>query len=103
MKHASNVTRLLAYTVAAFSVLAAVATNAQTTKPSDGQPVTWPSVTCKGQPGVCDRQEAKGILFAQPGQTKVVLISHGSQGVDSRMYDYVEQCESSQALGGLAV
>ncbi|MBX3655913.1 MAG: hypothetical protein KF686_17155 [Ramlibacter sp.] len=83
MKQSSNVSRLLAYAVATFSALAALAAHAQTTKPSDGQAVSWPSVTCKGQPGVCDRQEAKGILFAQPGQTKVVLISHGSQGVDS--------------------
>lgn len=90
MRKTFTMSRLFASGVAALSAFAAVAVHAQTTKPSDGLSVKWPTVTCKGQPGVCDRQEGKGILFAQPGQTKIVLISHGSQGVDARMYDYVD-------------
>jgi dienelactone hydrolase len=34
--------------------------------------------------------DAKGLLFVEPGQNKVVLISHGSQGIDARMFDYVK-------------
>lgn len=90
MRRWSNPTRRLVTALATAAAFVANSGYAQTTKPGDGQPVTWPSVTCKGQPVFCDRQDAKGILFAQPGQTKVVLISHGSQGVDSRMYDYVD-------------
>ncbi len=59
-------------------------------KPEQGEKVAWPSVSCVGSPGVCNKFEAQGILFAKPGQKSVVLITHGSQGVDSRMFDYVE-------------
>jgi dienelactone hydrolase len=56
----------------------------------DGETITFPSVVCKGEPTVCERLTARGYLFARPGQKKAVLITHGSQGIDSRMYDYVD-------------
>lgn len=66
------------------------AANAQTAKPDQAEKVTWPAMLCNGQPTVCNPLAGQGFLFAKPGQTKVVMISHGSQGIDSRMYDYVD-------------
>lgn len=63
---------------------------AQTSKPEQAEKVTWPSVVCAGQPTICNKLDGQGFLFTKPGQTKVVMISHGSQGIDSRMYDYVD-------------
>jgi dienelactone hydrolase len=54
------------------------------------EPLSWPSVVCTGSPSVCNRMDAKGLLFAEPGRSKIVLISHGSQGIDARMFDYVK-------------
>lgn len=61
---------------------------AQKAKPDQAEAVTWPSMLCAR--GTCEPMEARGLLFATPGATSVVLISHGSQGVDSRMFDYVD-------------
>jgi dienelactone hydrolase len=63
---------------------------AQTARPEQAEKVSFPSVVCKQDPTVCEKMTGTGYLFARPGQKKVVLISHGSQGVDSRMYDYVD-------------
>ncbi|MES2386171.1 MAG: dienelactone hydrolase family protein [Pseudomonadota bacterium] len=64
--------------------------HAQIARPEQAEKVSWPSMLCAGTPGVCNRLDAQGYLFAAPGAKKVVLISHGSQGIDSRMYDYVD-------------
>jgi dienelactone hydrolase len=63
---------------------------AQTARPNQAQKLAFASVVCRGEPIACERTEVFGLLFAKPGQTRAVLISHGSQGVDSRMYDYVD-------------
>lgn len=62
--------------------------HAQTARPEQAEKVSWPSMLCT--PTACNRLDAQGHLFAAPGAKKVVLISHGSQGIDSRMYDYVD-------------
>lgn len=64
---------------------------AQTARPEQAEKVSWPSMLCAG--GVCNRLAGQGLLFATPGAKKVVLISHGSQGVDSRMFDYVDSLQ----------
>jgi len=66
---------------------------AQTARPELAEKVSWPSIVCGGVPFVCNKLEAQGYLFSQPGQKKVVLISHGSQGIDSRMFDYVDSLQ----------
>lgn len=73
-------------------LLAAAASlaEAQTARPEQAEKVSWPSIACFGQPSACHPLQAQGYLFAQPGQTRVVMISHGSQGIDRRMYDYVD-------------
>lgn len=74
--------------------------NSQTASPSQAERVSWQSIACFGAPFACNRLEAQGFLFTKPGQTNVVMISHGSQGIDSRMYDYVDalQKEGFSAL-----
>lgn len=79
--------RLVAALIACAFALAAQAQNA---RPEQAEKVSFPSVVCKGSPTICDKLTVWGYLFAKPGQKRVVLISHGSQGIDSRMYDYVD-------------
>lgn len=62
--------------------------NAQSARPDQAEKVSWPSMLCT--PTACNRLDGQGLLFASPGVKKVVLISHGSQGIDSRMFDYVD-------------
>lgn len=57
-------------------------------KPESGEAVSWQSLLCVG--GNCRKLDAKGILFATPGATKVVMVSHGSQGLDVRIFEYVD-------------
>lgn len=90
MKQISNVSRLLVFAFSTLSATAAVAVHAQYTNPSDGPFVTWSSVACEAQLRVCGRQHADRRLFAQSGLNKVGLLSHGSRGVGSPMYDYVD-------------
>lgn len=68
--------------------------HAQKANPAQAEKVSWPSMLCAGVPTyICTRLDAQGFLFATPRATKLVLISHGSQGVDSRMYDYVDSLQ----------
>ena len=76
-----------------FIALAAPCAHSQTANPSQAEKVSWHSVACFGVPFTCNKLEAQGFLFAKPGQTRVVMISHGSQGIDSRMYDYVDSLQ----------
>jgi dienelactone hydrolase len=71
-------------------IAASPGSQAQTASPGQAEHATWPSIACFGSPFVCNRITARGFLFAKPGQSKVVMISHGSQGIDSRMYEYVD-------------
>ncbi len=68
---------------------------AQTARPDQAESLAWESIVCGGVPFVCNKLEARGYLFAGPGMKKVVLISHGSQGIDSRMYDYVDSLQKA--------
>jgi dienelactone hydrolase len=63
---------------------------AQAASPAQAEKVAWQCIVCGGAPFVCNKLAARGYLFASPGQTRAVMISHGSQGIDSRMYDYVD-------------
>lgn len=63
---------------------------AQKSSPSEAEKVGWQSIVCAGAPSVCRPLQARGFLFATPGASAVVMITHGSQGIDSRMYDYVD-------------
>lgn len=58
--------------------------------PANGEKITWPSVACTGTPVICHRMEAVGYFHAQPGATAVVMITHGSQGLDSRLFEYAD-------------
>ena len=71
-------------------VLAGGAALAQQAQPSQAEQVAWDSIVCPSTPPVCQKLQARGYLFATPGAKSAVLISHGSQGIDSRMYDYVD-------------
>lgn len=61
----------------------------------NGEKVTWPSAACTGQPTVCNRMAATGYFFAQPGATAAVLVSHGSQGLDARLFEYVDSLRAA--------
>lgn len=74
-------------------VVFAFAANAQVKVPTpagEAEKVSWNSVVCSGNPFQCSALDASGQLFVEPGQDRIVLISHGSQGVDARLYDYVK-------------
>src|SRR5215212_76668 len=88
---------LLLLAAASLSLLAPCA-QAQKAVPSIAEKVSWQSIACFGVPFICNKLPAKGYLFATPGATKVVMISHGSQGIDKRMYEYVDSLQS----GGFA-
>lgn len=75
------------------AVLSVGHAGAQTARPEQAEKVSWPSMVCAGTPVICSRLDAQGLLFAPPGAKKVVLISHGSQGVDRRMFDYVDSLQ----------
>jgi len=79
----------------AFAAFALVlgAAHAQKAGPANAQKVSWQSIACFGVPFSCNKLEAQGYLFATPGAGSVVMISHGSQGIDSRMYDYVDSLQ----------
>ena len=88
-----TISRSLSTFIAVGALATASLTNfaqAQSASASQAERVSWPSVSCTGTPGTCDKFTAQGLLFRKPGQKKIVLISHGSQGVDSRMFDYVD-------------
>lgn len=79
---------------ALLAVFSAAQAGAQTARPEQAEKVSWPSMLCAGTPTyVCNRLDAQGYLFTTPGPKKVVLISHGSQGIDSRMFDYVDSLQ----------
>jgi len=77
---------------ALFAMLAAVG-GAQQARPDQAERVSFPTISCYGTPWTCHRLAVHGFLFAKAGQDKAVMISHGSQGIDSRMYDYVDQLQ----------
>lgn len=86
---------VVAAVVTALSVTTATAQANSTptlrqTAAGPAETLSWPSMVCAGTPYVCNRLDAKGLLFVEPGQSKIVLISHGSQGIDARMFDYVK-------------
>ncbi|HSV51044.1 MAG TPA: dienelactone hydrolase family protein [Burkholderiaceae bacterium] len=85
-------TAFLAVASLAALLLASLA-QAQTAGPAQAERVSWQSVACFGVPFICNKLDAQGFLFSKPGQSKAVLISHGSQGIDSRMYDYVDSLQ----------
>jgi len=82
--HRSIVARLLLAAALALPLAALAA------RQDEAEKIAFPSVVCKGEPTICDKLTAVGYLFARPGQKAAVLISHGSQGIDARMYDYVD-------------
>lgn len=55
-----------------------------------GERITWDSVACTGQPVICNRMQATGYFFAKPGATAAVLVTHGSQGLDLRLFEYAD-------------
>lgn len=61
---------------------------AQSASKDNGEAVSWPSILCRGPK--CEPLTAKGWLFAKPGMKNVVIISHGSDGIDYRVFDRVD-------------
>jgi dienelactone hydrolase len=58
--------------------------------PTNGEKVTWQSVACTGTPVICHRMDAVGYFYAKAGATAAVMITHGSQGLDSRLFEYAD-------------
>lgn len=73
---------------------------AQTASKRNGEEVTWPSIVCRS--GKCEPMTGRGWLFSKPGQTKVVIVSHGSVGIDGRVFDRVDQLQAA-GFASLAV
>lgn len=90
MKMNRNINRIR-FAAAALALLASAAWSQKTSKES-GEKVEFASLLCRGESYEysCERLTSWGYLFAKPGQNKLVIINHGSQGVDSRMFDYVD-------------
>jgi dienelactone hydrolase len=80
----------------------AVSFCAQSTTLAESEKVSFPTVLCSGQPIACRALNGVGYLFALPGSRKVVLISHGSQGIDGRMLDYVDALRQ-QGIAGFVI
>lgn len=53
--------------------------------------MVWDSIICRG--AKCEPLKTRGWLFAKPGQKAVVIISHGSIGIDARVFDRVDQIQ----------
>jgi dienelactone hydrolase len=62
---------------------------AQTSSKHSGEQVSWPSIVCRG--AKCEPLLMRGYLFAKAGQKNVVIVSHGSVGVDYRVFDRVDK------------
>jgi dienelactone hydrolase len=75
---------------AMLSILLAACAQGPQQLATGSEAVTWPSVVCSGQPVICHRMEARGYLFAPPGASAAVLVSHGSQGLDVRLFEYAD-------------
>jgi dienelactone hydrolase len=85
---------LLLLAAASLSLLGPCA-QAQKAGPAIAEKVSWQSIACFGVPFICNKLPAKGYLFATPGATKIVMVSHGSQGIDKRMYEYVDSLQNA--------
>ena len=79
-----------AFLGAVAAVFGATPSFAQTASLAAAEKIEFPTVLCSGQPIACTALTGRGHLFAAPGDRKVVLVSHGSQGIDGRMLDYVD-------------
>lgn len=82
-----SVVRVLAWVVA--TVVAASVAHAQTASPQNAEAVTWDSIVCRL--GRCEPLKVRGYLFAKPGDKAVVILSHGSVGVDARIFERVDR------------
>jgi dienelactone hydrolase len=82
-----------AFAALAVALACVASATAQTASKRSGEEVTWPSVVCRG--AQCEPITAKGWLFAKPGQTGVVIVSHGSIGVDYRVFDRADHLQSA--------
>lgn len=87
----SIIKTILAAAFATLTAAAAAQSKQIETAAGTAEAVTWPSLLCLNQPQFhCQAMNGSGQLFRETGQNKIVMISHGSQGVDARMYDYVK-------------
>jgi dienelactone hydrolase len=82
-----NLRRLALGVIVAFASLCGAA-HAQQANKQNGEAVQWDSVICRISK--CEPLKAKGWLFTKPGDKAVVIISHGSVGVDYRVFDRVD-------------
>lgn len=86
-------TSVLRIAVAGLASLVLAPASAQTANKQNGEAVTWSSAVCRG--GKCEPLTVKGYLFAKPGQKAVVVVSHGSVGVDYRVFDRVDKLQEA--------
>ncbi|MEO8523856.1 MAG: hypothetical protein ABI460_03955 [Caldimonas sp.] len=56
-----------------------------------------PAFSAAASPSPVPKLNGLGYLFVPAGARKVVLVSHGSQGIDSRMLDYVDYVRSGES------
>lgn len=92
-------TKLPALVLSAF--VASQAGAQQATK-SSGEKIVFDSMTCIGQPFVCNPQAIPAWLFSREGASSMVVINHGSQGLDSRIFEYAEQL-NKQGIAALVI
>lgn len=91
---ASRILAVLGRTCAiAILVLATRQVDAQTASKQNGEAVEWPSIVCRG--AKCETMQAKGWLFAKPGQKNVVIVSHGSSGINYIQFDRVDALQEA--------
>jgi len=77
--------------IAALAMSLLCAPPAWAAAPHTGEKVTWDSVHCTGSPLQCNRMGGVGYLYAPPGATVAVTVSHGTQGLDRNVFNnYVD-------------
>ncbi|MCY1163813.1 Dienelactone hydrolase family protein [compost metagenome] len=66
----------------------------QTANLEQAERISFQSLTCPGENPICSIVTVQGYLFAKPGQDKVVILTHGSQGIDSRLGDWTQALQA---------
>jgi len=84
-----NLEGFMKRTLVALGIAVSFSVSAQTASKQNGEEVAWDSIVCRV--GKCEPVKVRGYLFAKPGDKAVVIVSHGSVGVDYRAFDRVDR------------
>ncbi len=69
---------------------------------NNGERISIDSMTCVGQPFVCTPKPIAAWVFSPEKASAMVIINHGSQGLDSRIFEYVDQL-NNEGIAALVI